>query len=89
MAVALTTAELVFGDGAVQTFTADGQTTYTEHGRPAQGEWPVMKDGEFSSFWPPAYRAAYTVRWIVEAGAVTGLSFTDTKHGDRFEGRYR
>lgn len=88
MPSALTAATLVFGDGATQTFTADGKTTYTEHGRAAQGEWSVVKDGKFSSFWPPAYRATYTVRWIVEGGAVTGLSFSHTERGDRFDGRY-
>ena len=88
MANALTAGTLIFTDGATQTFTADGKTTYIEQGRPTQGEWAVVRDGEFSSFWPPAYRAAYTVRWIVEGGAVTGLSFTQTKSGARFDGRY-
>jgi hypothetical protein len=86
---ALTAATLVFGDGATQTFTADGKTTYTEHGRPSEGEWSVVKDGEFSSFWPPAYRASYALRWIVEGGTVTGLSFSHTERGDRFDGRYQ
>jgi len=85
---ALTAATLIFGDGATQTFTADGLTTYVERGRPTQGEWSIVKDGEFSSFWPPAYRANYAVRWIVEDGAVTGLSFTQSERGERFDGRY-
>lgn len=85
---ALTAATLVFGDGATQTFTADGKTTYTEQGRPSQGEWSAVRDGEFSSFWPPAYRASYTVRWIVEGGAVAGLSFSRTDRDGRFDGRY-
>ena len=29
---ALTAAPLVFADGATQTFTADGSTTYVDHG---------------------------------------------------------
>ena len=85
---ALTAATLIFGDGATQTFTPNGMTTYVEHGRPTQGEWSIVKDGEFSSFWPPAYRANYAVRWIVEDGAVTGLSFTQSERGERFDGRY-
>jgi hypothetical protein len=88
MASALTAATLVFADGARQTFTADGTTTYVEHGRSTRGEWSIIRDGEFSSFWPPDYRAAYTLRWMVEDGAVTGLSFTQAASGDRFDGRY-
>jgi hypothetical protein len=88
MLAALTAATLVFADGATQTFTADGKTTYVEHGRPTQGEWSIKEDGAFSSFWPPDYRAAYNLRWIVERGAVTGLSFTQAERGDRFDGRY-
>ncbi len=85
---ALTWATLVFADGARQTFTEDGKTTYVEHGRPTQGEWSIGEDGAFSSFWPPDYRAAYVVRWIVEDGAVSGLSFTQAGRGDRLDGRY-
>ena len=66
----------------------DGKTTYVEHGGSTQGEWSIVRDGEFSSFWPPDYRAAYTLRWIVEDGAVTGLSFIQAGRGDRFDGRY-
>jgi hypothetical protein len=83
---ALTAATLVFGDGARQTFTADGKTTYVDHGGSTQGEWSIVGDGAFSSFWPPAYRATYAVRWTVEDGAVTGLSFQAGR--DRFDGRY-
>jgi capsid portal protein len=85
---ALTAATLVFEDGARQTFTADGKTTYVEHSRSTQGEWSIVRDGEFSSFWPPDYRAAYTLRWIVKDGSVTGLSFIQVGLGDRFDGRY-
>jgi hypothetical protein len=85
---ALTAATLVFPDGATQRFTPDGKTTYVDHGRPTQGEWSIVKDGEFSSFWPPAYRARYALRWIVEDGTVIGLSFTEVQRGDRFDGRY-
>jgi hypothetical protein len=85
---ALTKATLVFEDGARQTFTADGKTTYVEVGRSTQGGWSIVRDGEFLSFWPPDYRAAYTLRWIVEDGAVTGLSFIQAGRGDRFDGHY-
>ncbi|HEY6494202.1 MAG TPA: hypothetical protein VIZ43_13070 [Trebonia sp.] len=86
---ALTAATLVFSDGATQKFTTDGKTTYVENGRPTQGEWSIIKDGEFSSFWPPDYRARYALRWIVEDGTVTGLTFTEAQRGDRFDGRYQ
>jgi len=66
---ALTAATLRFQDGSTQVFTADGKTTYVEQGRSSQGQWSLMNDGEFSSFWPPSYRATYALRWIVEEGA--------------------
>lgn len=88
MPTALTAGTLVFDDGATQTFTPDGHTTYTDRGRPSQGDWWVQADGEFVSFWPPDYRATYIVRWIVTDGAITGLSFTETRRGTRFKGRY-
>jgi hypothetical protein len=85
---ALTADTLHFGDGARQVFTADGKTTYVEQGGSSHGEWSIMDDGEFSSFWPPSYRATYALRWIVAEGAVTGLSFIHEETGDRFDGRY-
>ncbi len=85
---ALTAATLRFQDGATQVFTADGETTYVEQGRSSRGEWSIIEDGAFSSFWPPSYRATYTLRWIVEEGAVTGLSFIQAETGSRFDGRY-
>lgn len=88
MPAALTAATLVFADGATQTFTADGRTTYTEGGRPSHGEWWVAGDGQFGSFWPPDYRATYELRWVVEDGAITGLTFTEGGGGTRFDGRY-
>ena len=89
MADALTAATLVFDDRATQTFTPDGRTTYVEQGRPTTGEWSVLADGTFSSFWPPDYRGTYTLRWIVEDNSPVGLSFTDSGTGRRFDGRYR
>ena len=88
MPTALTAGTLVFGDGATQVFTLDGHTTYTDRGRPSQGDWSVLGEGEFVSFWPPDYRATYVVRWIVAEGAIAGLSFTEAKRGARYEGRY-
>jgi hypothetical protein len=85
---ALTAAPLVFADGVTQSFTADGKTTYVEYGWPTEGEWAVVTNGEISSFWPPNHRAHYALRWIVKDGTVTGLSFTELKHGDRFVGVY-
>ena len=86
---ALTAATLVFDDGAIQTFTSDGRTTYLEQGRQTTGEWSVLSDGTFSSFWPPDYRATYALRWIVEDNVPVGLRFTDVRSGQRFDGRYR
>jgi hypothetical protein len=89
MIAALTRAQFVFRDGATQSFTADGRTTYVERGVPSAGEWSVIGDGTFASFWPPTYRATYTVRWIVENGVRVGVSFTDSRSGVRYDGRYR
>jgi hypothetical protein len=88
MSAALTAGTLVFGDGATQIFTPDGHTTYTDRGRPSQGDWWVLGDGNFVSFWPPDYQATYVVRWVVAEGAITGLTFTETERGARFEGHY-
>ncbi len=88
MTDALTTATLRFGDGAAQVFTADGNTTYIDRGQPSHGEWSIIDDGEFSSLWPPSYRAIYALRWIVEGGCVTGLSFVHEETADRLDGRY-
>ncbi|WBB67676.1 hypothetical protein [Micromonospora sp. WMMD812] len=89
MIAALTAAQFVFPDGATQSFTAEGRTTYVDRGTPSVGEWSVAGDGTFASFWPPTYRATYTVRWIVEDGVRVGVSFTDTRSGVRYDGRYR
>jgi hypothetical protein len=89
MIAALTASQFVFQDGATQSFTADGGTTYVDRGTPSAGEWSVTGDGTFSSFWPPTYRATYSVRWIVEGGVRMGVSFTDTRSGVRYDGRYR
>lgn len=88
MAAALTASRFVFADGATQSFTADGRTTYVEGGSASDGEWSVAGDGNFASFWPPSYRATYEVRWIVENGHPIGISFTDVRGGTRYDGRY-
>lgn len=88
MPAALTAGTLLFTDGATQVFSSDGRTVYTEDGRLSRGDWWVLGDGKFGSFWPPDYRAAYCLRWIVENGAITGLTFTETERGTRFEGRF-
>ena len=87
MPSALTAAALVFGDGATQVFTADGRTTYVEQGRTTIGEWcRNCGDRKLASFWPPDYRATYTLRWIVEGSSPTGISFTEDGRGQRFDG---
>ncbi|MFC7277274.1 hypothetical protein ACFQS1_25055 [Paractinoplanes rhizophilus] len=89
MITALTAAQFVFQDGATQSFTADGRTTYVERGARSSGEWSVVDDGTFASFWPPTYRATYEVRWTVENGVPVGVSFTDARSGVRYNGRYQ
>lgn len=89
MPSALTAAPLVFGDGTTQVFTADGNTTFAEPGRTTTGEWSVVSDGRFSSFWPPDYRATYTLRWIVKGASPIGLSFKAEAQAQRFDGLYR
>lgn len=89
MTAALTAATLQFRDGSTQVFTTDGRTTYVEQGRATAGEWSVLGDGKFSSFWPPDYRATYTLRWIVDGSTTAGLSFTEDGRGQRFDGRYQ
>jgi hypothetical protein len=87
---AVTTGELLFDDGATQTFEVGGDTSYVEaDGRPTEGEWYVDEDGRFCSFWPPTYRACYELRWIVEGDDIVGLSFTELSRGARFDGRYK
>lgn len=81
---------LVYASGASQTFTANGQrTTYVERGSSTQGTWEVLGDGKFSSFWPPDYRASYLVRWILQHGVRVGISFVESRNGERFDGFYR
>lgn len=84
---AVTTAALLYDDGARQVFEPSGATTYSEGGNDSHGTWSV-EDGRFSSFWPPSYRASYELRWIVEDGAAVGLTFIDQARGSRFDGRY-
>ena len=87
---AATAGELLFEDGATQTFEVGGDTSYVEaDGRPTEGEWYVDGDGRFCSFWPPTYRACYDLRWIVEGDEIVGLSFTELSRGTRFDGRYK
>src|SRR3954452_12497579 len=86
---AVTAGELLFDDGATQTFDGNGDTSYVEaDGRPTHGKWYVDGDGRFCSFWPPTYRACYGLLWIVEDDDIVGLSFTEPGRGTRFDGRY-
>ena len=87
---AVTAGELRFDDGATQKFEPGGYTSYVEaDGRRTEGDWYVDEDGRFCSFWPPAYRACYDLRWIVDGDDIVGLSFTELSRGARFDGRYK
>ena len=86
---ALTAGELVYDDGATQTFSPSGTTTYVEGGRPTGGEWYVDDDGHFWSFWPPSERTRYELSWLVEEGRVSGVRFSGVNSELTFVGRYR
>ncbi|MER7810320.1 hypothetical protein [Streptomyces sp900116325] len=86
---AVTAGGLVYSDGATQTFDSDGATRYVEGGRQTEGTWSIGEDGFFYSFWPPAYRASYDLRWMVEKGVIVGLRFQDLKSRASFDGRYQ
>ncbi|MFG3310276.1 hypothetical protein [Streptomyces wuyuanensis] len=85
----MTAGDLVYSDGATQTFYADGSTRYLEAGRESEGTWSIDENGDFRSFWPPSYRASYRLQWVVENGEVVGLRFSDLRTGARFDGRYQ
>jgi hypothetical protein len=86
---ALTRAPFTYTDGATQVFARDGRTIYTENGHPMSGKWGVDDQGQFWSFWPPAYRATYDVFWITDAdGDPVGIRFTELNRGATSEGRY-
>ena len=86
---ALTAGNFVYEDGATQVFDAAGATTYIENGRETRGQWYVDDEGRFCSFWPPSYRACYSLRWIVQGGNIVGLRFTELQGGSSLDGRYR
>jgi hypothetical protein len=87
--LAVTAGELLFDDGATQSFEVGGDTSYIEaDGRPTEGKWYVDRDGRFCSSWSPTYRACYDLRWIVEGDEIVGLSFIELSRGTRFDGRY-
>lgn len=88
IAEALMREPFTYADGATQVFTPDGRTTYTENGSLTFGEWGVGAQGQFWSFWPPAYRATYDVSWITDADDVVGIRFTELNRGVTSEGRY-
>jgi hypothetical protein len=85
---ALTRAPFTYADGATQVFKRDGRTTYIENGSPTSGEWGLNDQGQFWSFWPPTYRAAYDVFWITEAGTVIGVRFVELGRDATSDGRY-
>lgn len=81
-------AELVYDDGAIQQFAADGTTMYAEAGHQTHGEWAVDDDGSFTSFWPPSFRARYTLKWRV-TNQIVGLTFVNHGDGSVFSGNFR
>jgi hypothetical protein len=86
---ALTAGEFVYDEGATQTFSPAGTTTYVEKGQPANGEWYIDEDGHFMSFWPPAERNSYELTWLVEEGRLSGIRFKGINNEFAFVGRYR
>ena len=84
----LSDAELVYDDGAIQQFLADGSTVYVEAGRRTRGEWSVADDGSFSSYWPPSFRAAYSLTWRVKDQLVVGLTFESQRDQSVFSGAF-
>ena len=85
----LSEAELVYDDGAIQQFMADGTTVYIEGGRSSFGEWSVADDGVFSSFWPPSFRAEYSLTWRVNDDVAVGLTFESQRDHSVFSGTFR
>ena len=85
----LSDAEMVYDDGAVQQFLADGTTVYVEAGHRTSGEWSVADDGSFSSFWPPSFRAQYALTWRVQGQVVVGLTFESERDHSVFSGIFR
>ncbi|MET8966109.1 hypothetical protein ABZX69_42845 [Streptomyces sp. NPDC004074] len=89
ISAAVTAGELVYSDGATQSFDPDGTTRYVEGGRQTDGTWSVDENGRFCSFWPPSYHASYDLQWMVDEERVVGLRFSDLGSGTLFEGRYQ
>ena len=87
--LALTAGSFVYDDGATQVFGPDGATTYVEGDRQSCGRWYVDDDGRFCSYWPPSYRACYSLRWIVEGANIVGLRFSELHGRSHLDGRYR
>lgn len=61
---------IVRGNGTSQSFSASGETTYSDHGRDSRGRWSVEGD-LYCSVWPPnESKACYAVS--VEEGPPDG-----------------
>jgi hypothetical protein len=61
---------IVRGNGTSQSFSASGETTYSEHGRDNHGRWSVEGD-LYCSVWPPnESKACYSI--AVEEGPPDG-----------------
>lgn len=85
---AVTFARMTYDDGASQIFDPDGTTEYVERGRVTSGTWYVDENGRFCSFWPPSYRACYSLEWVAHRGQVTGLRFSEVAGSATFVGSY-
>lgn len=85
----LSDTELVYDDGAIQQFKADGSTVYVEGAHRSLGEWSVADDGVFSSYWPPSFRAEYSLTWRVTDHVVVGLTFESQRDHSVFSGLFR
>jgi hypothetical protein len=85
----LSGAELLYDDGARQQFMPDGTTIYLESGSRSVGEWSVGDDGSFASYWPPSFRAEYSLTWRVNDGVAVGLAFESQRDHSVFSGLFQ
>ncbi len=86
MKEALTARTLIFDDGANQTFTSDGKTTYVEHAGATRGEWSIAQDGPLVQTGPAA---ADRVRGDPRPGAGAGGAARRRTSGGRRRPPYR
>lgn len=80
---ALSQRSLVYGDGDVQEFGADGSTVY-EDGKRSTGRWSIRGD-RYCSLWPPS--DAWACYRVHRHARGLDLLFT-AANGERVVGRY-